>query len=105
MTSVEQKINLIENQEKRHYAIHTVYLGFLKNMTSGKQKQMKFRKWFRMVLTSGSIKVFDTEEDEYQFINRFGRGMWDKSQLDKTFSIEDMLIIVELAKEYGAFDY
>jgi hypothetical protein len=51
MTSVEQKINLIENQEKRHYAIHTLHSEFLKNMTSGEQKQKKkwnsddFNKW------------------------------------------------------------
>jgi hypothetical protein len=57
------------------------------------------------MLKSGSNKVFDTEEQEYQFINKFGRGMWEIEQLEKTFSKSDMLIVVELARDYGAFDY
>jgi hypothetical protein len=102
---INNEYNLTESQQKRHYAVSEIYAEFLNDMIIGKQKQIRFRKWFHNMLQAGSKKVFDTEEQEYQFINKFGRGMWERERLEKTFSKSDMLIVVELARDYGAFDY
>jgi hypothetical protein len=102
---ISNEYNLTESQQKRHYAVYEIYAEFLDNMMIGKQKQIRFRRWFHNMLKAGSNKVFDTEEQEYQFINKFGRGMWEIEQLEKTFSKSDMLIVVEIARDYGAFDY
>lgn len=34
------------------------------------------------MLKNGSDEVFDTEEQEYQFVNKFDRGMWEIEQLE-----------------------
>ena len=49
--------------------------------------------------------LFETEEKEYEYINKFGRGAWEYGRLQKTFNQQSIDIIVKLAHEYGAFDY
>ena len=34
------------------------------------------------------------EDENYEFINKFGRGMWEETQLRKTFNKREMFIIV-----------
>jgi hypothetical protein len=54
---------------------------------------------------TGSKIEYNTEEEEYQFINKFCRRMWEMTWLERTFSKSDMLVVAELARDYGAFDY
>ena len=62
-----------------------------------------YRKWLRNRLIYGAMTVFKTEEEEYQFICKYGRGMWSKN--DIIFKKEEQNIMIEFANEYGAFDY
>ena len=100
-----EKELLIETQKKRNFAFNETYSTFLNEMIIGKKKQIRFRKWLYNRLKYGSEKVFDTEDEEYEFVNKFGRGMWEEMQLRKTFNENEMRIIVRFANDYGAFDY
>ena len=80
-----------------------LYSTFLNEIIIGKKKEIRFRHWLHNRLKYGSEKAFETEDEE--FINKFGRGMWEETQLRKTFNKREMLIIVQLAHDYGAFDY
>ena len=100
-----ESIRSVESQLKRNFAIKEIYSTFLNEIIIGKKKQIRFRQWLYNRLKYGSEKAFETEDEEYQFINKFGRGMWEETQLRKTFNKREMLIIVQLAHDYGAFDY
>ena len=50
------------------------------------------------------MTVFKTEEEEeYQFIGKYGRGIW--CNIETAFKKQDQDIMTEFAFEYGAFDY
>jgi hypothetical protein len=95
---------LLENQQKRKDCIEK-YKDFIDGMIIGKQKGIRFRRWFRCYLLNGANVLFETEEEEYEYIDKFGRGAWNEETLRKTFKKTELDIIVELAEEYGAFDY
>ena len=54
-------------------------------------------------MSIGANTQFLEEEQEYQFVGKFGRGMW--CQVFETFSKKEMEKVVALAGDYGAFDY
>ena len=51
------------------------------------------------------LRRFPTENDEYQCINKFGRGIWEQSIVESFNQEEQSLIIDVIAVEMGAFDY
>ena len=91
------------NQQKRKDCI-VKYKDFL-DMIDGKKKGIKFRKEFRDWLIYGANKRFWSEREEYDYIDKFGRAMWNEEILRKTFGKKEFDTIVELAHDYGAFDY
>ena len=75
-------------------------------MTEQKIKKVKIylsqlKKW----LEKGADILFETEGDEYDYIGKFGRGMWSEDYIRKGFTKADQDIIVEIAHGYGGFDY
>ena len=79
-------------------------LPFLKTLVrKGKGKNTR-RDWL-CYIQHGARTVFNTEEEEYEYIGKFGRGHWSKEFLEKGFSQDEIKIIVDFAKDYGAFDY
>lgn len=96
--------DLLDNQQRRKNCIEK-YKDFIDGMILGKQKGIRFRKWFRGYLVHGATILFTSEVDEYEYINKFGRGPWDQETLLKTFNKKELDTICELANEYGAFDY
>ena len=68
------------------------------------KKGTRYRKWLYNRLLWLSQKVFDTVEEEYQAIQKFPRGMWCK--YDTTFKTKkEKKFMIEIAKNFGAFDY
>ena len=103
------KIELKVNQEKRQRAFEK-YNCFIDHMIEkdekGKNpKGIRYRKWLRVALYGGATKVFESEEEEYRFVGKFGTGMFNEDNIRRSFNKEDQKILVELADEYGAFDY
>jgi hypothetical protein len=68
-------------------------------------KYSKLKKDLHHALWFGANKVFEEEEDEYRFIGKYERGIF--ARVDEIFKGDDcsLATIVEIAKEYGAFDY
>jgi hypothetical protein len=95
---------LVENQQKRKFIIEA-YKVFIDSMAENKKKGIRYRKWLRVYLLNGANRVFKTEDEEYEYINKFGRGAWNEDEIRKSFNKEEQDIIVEIAHGYGAFDY
>ena len=81
------------------------YKDFIDGMIVGKQKSIRFRKWFRNNLYRLANTTFKDDDEQYENISKFGRGPWDEEQLRKAFNKKDIDIVVEIAKGFGAFDY
>jgi len=97
---------LIENQKRRENALdkYREFIdGMIEDVNGKRPKNIRYRKWLRNRLRYGAMTVFKTEEEEYQFIGKYGRGMWD--MVYTAFKKQDQNIMTEFAYEYGAFDY
>lgn len=95
------------NQQRRARAVQK-YSEFIERLiepVDGKSpKGIKFRKWTRGKLILGASKVFQNENEEYEYVSKPGRGMWDLDQLQITAG-DDIITMHNLAMEYGAYDY
>ena len=69
-----------------------------------KGKGSRYRKHFVTGLRC-LLRVFPTEDDEYRWINKFGRGIWAEHFIKSFNNEEKDLIITVIAHEMGAFDY
>ena len=95
---------LVENQQKRKFITET-YKEFIDSMAENKKRGIRYRKFLRGYLLNGANLLFKTEDHEYQYINKFGRGAWNEDDIRKSFNKEEQDIIVKIADGYGAFDY
>jgi hypothetical protein len=94
---------MLKNQQKRLDVISNWALFLLTLHRAGKGKQTR-SEWLCFI-QHGARTVFNTEQDEYEYIGKFGRGHWSEEFLKKGFTQNEIKMIVDLAKEYGAFDY
>ena len=62
--------------------------------------RIAFASW----LTSTAYKTFDSDDDEYRAIGKFGRGYWDHMDLYREHE-EYYAFVVKAGEEFGAFDY
>jgi len=95
---------LIERQKKRLETIN-MFEEFMRKIGKPKGKGAKIRRELRCFLLVGAHKVFETEEDEYQYIGKYGRGAWDEDRLRQTFTDDEMLTIRIIGECFGALDY
>ena len=100
----EKESQLLKNQQNRKDCIEK-YKDFIDCIIMYKSKGIRFRKWFKGFLLNGANLLFENEEKEYGYINKFGRGAWDEETLRKTFNKTELDTIIKLADEYGSFDY
>ena len=106
MSTKEQEY-LLSQQAKRKYAIE-IYGDFLKEIVeklpSGKSKKKMCNRCLLVFLVkNGANTLFENEQKEYEFVGKFGRGMW--ADCRTTFNKEELKTIVDFAEAYGAFDY
>jgi hypothetical protein len=116
---------LCDNQINRQQT-YKLYKDFIDNLDTG-TVQKKYRQWLKNTLVSISkAKIdndlveeytlqdllenkvkpfFDSIEEEYQIIYKFGHGLWDKHFIQTGFNSADQRILILIAKGYGAFDY
>lgn len=121
------EFNLLCNYQVQRLETYNKYKEFIDNLENGK-KQKRYRKYLKSVLIAlshakdkdnnlvdnftmddlkqGKVKpFFTTTDDDYEVINKFGRGMWDEHSIRNGFNLAEQDIIIEIAKGYGAFDY
>lgn len=94
---------LRENQQRRLASVEK-WVSFLTTLKrTGKGRNTRYE-WLGYI-QYGARTVFDTEEKEYEYIGKFGRGIWSEEFLKKGFTKQEIEMIVEFANEFGAFDY
>jgi|TARA_R110002096_G_scaffold134455_1_gene285640 hypothetical protein len=94
--------NLPWRQEKRADAFNK-HKEFLDEMVKVK-KGTRYRKWLYRVIKAYSNTVFETEEEEYKHIGKYGRGMWHN--VHNTFKTKkEKNAMILFAEDYGGFDY
>jgi hypothetical protein len=93
-----QQSELQKGYNRRWDAInkHRVFLNQLRNQNYGLMSIVQ-----DIVYTN---KVFATEEEEYQFVCKFGRGWWD-SILRLVNEEDNRKKFAEFATDFGAMDY
>lgn len=101
---MKERRELEERRQKRMKTFET-HDAFIRNMCltnrAGKIYRSHLQSWLRHV----APKVFETSEEEYQCINKVGRGIWDATKVKNSFGKKDQLKIMEIADGYGAYDY
>ena len=95
---------LKDNHQRRQQAIE-IYKDFIDPMILRKGKKSQYPRLLYRQLHHGASVCFKTTDDEYDFINKFGRGMWDETCIRYAFNKQDQATLVDLAHAYGAFDY
>jgi len=101
-SELKKKMSELNERREKRIACYLKNKVWLDEATSRKGKGRNLRRNFRAFLLVGKDKVFETEEDEYQYIKKFGRGEWVNA---KSFTEEEQQKIVEIGKEYGSFVY
>ena len=91
----------LKERRKKRIAVLKKYCGFLDDMKTGKNRQLK---WFQAILWETARTTFKDEEEEYMAIKKYPRGIW--AGIEDLFDTEvEVEIIREIASEFGAFDY
>lgn len=102
----EEKNGLVERQQRRQkcYEKHQIFIQLMYVGNEEKRKGKQYRAWLQKILKTTSEKIFENEEEEYKWIGKYGRGMFNE-KIGTTFNKKDKEVIDEIANEYGAFDY
>jgi hypothetical protein len=92
----------------KRQAVFEKHKDALEAMVVGKQKGIRFRKYFLAYVRHKAYLVFADEGAEYRAIGKAGREYWtDFDQINKTFKKGDPIlpIVGEIMSEFGCFDY
>jgi hypothetical protein len=80
------------------------HLEFITAMCDNKKGKI-YRAQLKAWLGYNASHVYPNEELQYEAINKFGRGIWSERRIKNTFTAAEQLVIIEIAKGYGAFNY
>ena len=70
-----------------------------------KGKGSRYRKYFWTGINVIANKTFLTADEEYLFINKFGRGIWSDNIIKAFPRDKQYIIIDEIAVTFGAFKF
>lgn len=103
----EYELQALLNQNKRKSCWEDVKDTMFQSISGERSKgkgslnRKKFLTWLRVIKDT----TFIDDDEEYKYINKFGRGMWDE-KIFKSFNKDEQKLIFEvIAKEYGAYNY
>ena len=100
---MSMEFNLIKRQNTLNKYHWFLYGATFTEETN--KKKLIIKKRFLNFLLFGASRIFDDEEIEYNCIGKYGRGIWVIDTLKQAFNEDEILIIREIAMDYGAFDY
>jgi hypothetical protein len=82
------------------------HMAWLRTTIRGGEKGLMKRKMFCcFVLANGKGIPFADEDAEYEAIGKFGRRAWNSKEVIDCFAESDREIVMEICKDFGAFDY
>ncbi len=103
----KEKLVLMERKEKRQ-AVVAKHKEVLDASIQGKQKGIRFRKFFHSYVNMVAQKVFETEDQEYAYVGKAGRLRYtDIEEQMKAYKKGDPMnkVIGEIMTEFGCFEY
>lgn len=103
--SFEERLEMLKENQLRRQQMMEVYKEFIDSMIIRRGRGIRYRTFLHSALHHGAKTCFTSEDDEYEFIGKFGRGMWDENGIRRSFNKEQQATLIELARGYGAFDY
>ena len=100
---------LKERQLKRKeivYMNRSFIDGLCKKLPDGKNpKGITYRRFLQSGLRVGAEKVFSSENEEYLFVGKIGRGLFNDSMRTSGFSDIELSTLGKMAEVFGAFNY
>jgi hypothetical protein len=100
----EQEQEQLKYRQQTRLAALNAFITFIGSLGKATGKGSRSRKILHSRLCWGAYTVFATEEAEFQYINKFGRGMFSHDIM-KVFNEEEMITIRLIAEAFGAFNY
>ena len=92
----------MNKQRKECFEKHRIWIY---EASKVKGKGSRLRKMFYSFINYGANKIFNTNDDDYEYCKKFGRGNWSENIISSFTKEQQDIIVKEIAKEYGAFDY
>jgi hypothetical protein len=88
-------------------AVYNKYSEALQTLDNGSGKGSRLRRVFRFRVKWIASKTFTSVDDEYSWIEKWGRGIWSDNYFKAFSKIHylDGLMVKEIAKAFGAFDF
>lgn len=100
------KQQYLHERKQKRVMVFLKHKDALDAMLVGKQKNIRFRRFFYTFITMTSGMSFATEVEEYAHIGKAGREKWsDYDAYIKTFTKDELKVADEIVHEFGAYDY
>jgi hypothetical protein len=104
----EDELKQLSERRLKRIAVIEKHKAILDASIVGKQKGIRFRKYFHSYVNMVAQKVFETEDQEYAYIGKPTRLRYtDIEEQMKAYKKEDPMhqVIGEIMTEFGCFDY
>jgi hypothetical protein len=98
----------LPDRRLKRIAVIEKHRAILDASIQGKQKGIRFRKFFHFYVTMVAERTFKTEDEEYAYVGKAGRLRWtDIEEQQKAYNKNDPMlkVIGEIMTEFGCFDY
>ena len=104
----EDELKQLPERRLKRIAVIEKHKAILDASIVGKQKGIRFRKYFHSYVNAVAQRVFETEEEEYAYVGKAGRLRYtDIEEQMKAYKKNDPMlqVIGEIMTEFGCFDY
>jgi len=104
----EEEIKRLSERRLRRIAVIERHRAILDDSIQGKQKGIRFRRYFHYYVTTIAYKIFQTEDEEYAYVGKPDRLRYnDLREIMKAYKKRDpmMEVIGEIMTEFGCFEY
>jgi len=106
----EEFLKQLPERRLKRIAVIEKHKAILDASIVGKQKGIRFRKYFHSYVNAVAQRVFKTEDQEYTCVGKVGRLPYtDYENLGKAYNKKDPMtekgVIADIITEFGCFDY
>jgi hypothetical protein len=104
----EEQIKQLPDRRLKRIAVFEKHREILDASIVGKQKGIRFRKFFLTYVKMVAYMVFESEDQEYSYVGKAGRLRYtDYEEHMKAYKKGDPMlpVIGEIMTEFGCFDY
>jgi hypothetical protein len=100
-----KRIPYVDANKPLRLAMVEAYLEMLEDDVRRIKKNVSLRQFFVSEFKRYAQKTFTTENEEYECINKMGRGMWQHHIIESFHPIIIKIIIKKIGRAFGAYQY